>query len=569
MATFQQFLKENGYISADQYKKVQAEQASVRNSTFFSAVKRTQAMTDEELVEAACKYFDYGRIDDAFELNIDFTATGKFAGDIFKVIEMRAFMCKLDGKLTCVMSDPENELIKNKVSTALGGRPPFAIITDAEFTIIHQYHLVPRAVNEQSGRIKVAELEQTSKFARKGTSVTQDLLDMLINAALTHRASDLHLQPVDEGTAKVVLRVDGKLQPYAQIKSDTLPNLRNRLRTMAEVGGESLDRPVEGQIQVPYNGKLIDVRINIVKSKLGFDFNLRFIESSLKELEELGLTEENYNHYMHLLRMTKGLVILCGPTGSGKTSLLYAGFKKQLTERKAICTIEDPVEIVLPGVTQMEVKQELHMTYEKLFPSVLRHDPDIIGIGEIRTVEVAAQTVQAANTGHLVFSTIHTNDALGAIPRLIGLGIEPYMLGDVLSAVIAQRLVRRVCTQCSEEHRLEEDHPWRERYGLGNGEVKLRRGKGCAHCGGTGYYGRIAVNEFMIASPELKDAVQKNATRNEMEQILRESGYQTYLEDAIEKAKLGITTFNDVDELYYDYPGAKYMLAKHAKATGT
>ena len=321
---------------------------------------------------------------------------------------------------------------------------------------------------------------------------------------------------------------------------------------MSQVGGETEDKPVEGQISTMYKGERVDIRINILRSALGFDFNMRFIASDLKSLEELGLSETNYNHYMHLLHMTKGLVILCGPTGSGKTSLLYAGFKKLLAENKAIFTIEDPVEIVLPGTTQIQVKKERGMTYADRFPSALRHDPDVIGIGETRTLDVAEQTVQAANTGHLVFTTLHTNDAVGAISRLVNLGLPSYTIGDVLAAVVAQRLVRRVCTACAEEYSLPADSVWRDRYHLGDGEIKLKRGKGCAQCAGCGYRGRIAVNEFLLTTPKIRNAIQKNATRTELEDILKGDGYRTYIEDAVDKSLQGITTLDEVDKLWSD-----------------
>lgn len=565
MATFLQYLQEQNYLTADQIKLVKKEQATIRNSTFYGIVKRNKLIPDDQLLDIACKFFNFSRIEDAFEIEVDLTATCKITRDIFRAMDLRVFVCKpkSGGELICVLNDPENEPIKAKAISTMGNNARFALISEEDFAIIYQYQLVPNAISEQSGKVDVGESRANKRdSARLGSSNTQDLINLLINASLQHRASDLHLQPITDDKAQVILRIDGKLHPHSMIAADTLSNLRNVLRRLAKVGGESQDKPVEGQIQVDYRGQMIDVRINIVKSKLGYDFNLRFIDSNLKELSELGLTDKNYDSYHRLLRMTKGLILLCGPTGSGKTSLLYAGFKVMLENHRAITTIEDPVEIVLPGVTQMEVKTEMQMTYETLFPSVLRHDPDVIGIGEIRTPGVADQTVQAANTGHLVFSTVHTNDALGAIPRIVGLGVDPYMLGDVLSAVIAQRLVRRVCTQCGKEYALEKNHPWRIRYGLGNGKVILKKGKGCALCAGTGYYGRIAVNEFMMATPRLREAIQKSATRYEMEKILREEGYQTYLEDAIEKAKQGITTFEDVDDLYYDYPGAEELLQK-------
>lgn len=553
MAMFYQAVKDSGLLTDQQYKTVQQIQADTRGSTFYSALRKSAILEDERLINYACDFFSLMRIGNAFKASVDFVATNKVMGNVFSAIQSRMFVLLVEGKVVFVLNDPENEGLRNKAISALGKEPKFALITDAEYEIIHQYQLTPRAISDQADRIKVtATGANGGDDVGENASYTQKLLDMLIEAALTRRASDLHLLPLNNEVAQVMLRVDGKLYPYSQIKADILSNLRNRLKTMSKSGGETQDQPIEGQISVPFRGKHIDIRINILRSSLGFDFNMRFIDANLKGLEELGLTETNYNHYLRLLHMTKGLVILCGPTGSGKTSLLYAGFKKLLSENKAIFTIEDPVEIVLPGVTQLQVQKEKGMSYQERFPSSLRHDPDVIGIGEIRTKEVADQTIQAANTGHLLFSTIHTNDSVGAISRLVNLGVQSYAIGDVLAAVVAQRLVRRVCTECAEDYELEEDHEWRERYNLGSGKVVLKRGRGCAHCAGTGYYSRIAVNEFLLTSPKLRGAIQRNATRTDIESILAEEGFKSYIQDGVEKAIAGITTLNEIDELYLD-----------------
>ena len=402
MAQFFQAVKESSILTDEQYKKLQAEQAEVRNSTFYSALKRAKVLSDEQLVDFSCSFFGMKRIGNAFKAQLDYTATVQVEGSVEQAIADQMFVLMVDGRRAFVINDPEMDSLRNKAASALGMEPDFALITGEEYKVILQYQLTPRAISEQADRIKVSASGGDNIAESEAASYTQRLLDMLIDAALTRRASDLHLLPLSDTHAQVMLRIDGELYHYADIKADILSNLRNRLKTMSKVGGDTADQPVEGQISTMHKGNRIDIRINILHSSIGFDFNMRFIDANLKGLEELGLSKENYENYMRLLHMTKGLVILCGPTGSGKTSLLYAGFKKLLSENKAIFTIEDPVEIVLPGTTQIQVKKEKGMSYADRFPSALRHDPDVIGIGETRTLEVAEQTVQAANTGHLV-----------------------------------------------------------------------------------------------------------------------------------------------------------------------
>jgi len=559
MVQFYQAIKDSGLLSDEDYKAVLALQSEIRNSTFYNAIQRSELMDSEQLVSFACEFFGMSRIGDAFSAQLDYPGTMTAMGSIQNAISAKMFSLIVGGKRYFIVNDPENESLRTKVVAALGVEPVWALVTDVEYEVILQYQLTPRAISDQANSIKTsvtsaADSDELGAMA----SYTDKLLSMLITAAMDRRASDLHLMPLDAERAKVMLRVDGKLYHYTDIKADILMNLRNKLKTMSGVGGETPDAPVEGQIAFQYKKNRIDIRINILKTVIGYDFNMRFIDSSLRGLEELGLSESNYNQYVDLLHMTKGMVILCGPTGSGKTTLLYAGFKKLLSENKAIFTIEDPVEIILPGTTQVNVKKERGMSYGERFPSSLRHDPDIIAIGETRTLEVAEQAVQAANTGHLVFTTLHTNDAVGAISRLTNLGLAPYAIGDVLAAVVAQRLVRRVCPNCKEEYDLPEDHPWRKRFALGDGRIKLARGCGCEYCAGSGYRGRIGVNEFMICTPELRDAIQKNKTRKELEDVLASQGYKTYLEDAKEKALEGLTTFDEVDELYRDILGTHF-----------
>ena len=551
MTSFYGYLKEGGFLNEEQLKAGLDEQSRVRNSTFYSALVRANILPEEQLLQLSSAFFKVKRVENAYQTNVDFAATEKVMGSITNAVAEKMFCIHLDGRMTFVVTDPENEIIRKKAATALSDEPEYAILSEKEFEILNQYQLTPRAISEQADQIKVGA-KSDSESEKGSTSYLQQLLNMLIDAALDRRASDLHLQQMTPETAQIILRIDGKPHFFSEIKASVLANLRNRLKTLSGVGGEKLEDAVEGQIRAIHNGVPIDIRVNIVTTANGYDFCLRFIEADLRSLEELGLSEANYQRYLKLLHMTKGLVILCGPTGSGKTSLLYAGFKKLMPEYKRIYTIEDPVEIKLPGITQISVNKEKKQTYAGLFPSALRHDPDIIGIGETREIDVAHQVVQAANTGHLVFTTLHTNNSMGAISRLTTMGVDAYTVGDVLAAVIAQRLIRRVCTQCAEEYDLPSDHFWRKRYNLGDGKITLKRGRGCAYCSGTGYRGRIAVDEVLLNSPKVRSLIQRNATSTELEEQLREEGFEDYIKDGVDKALAGLTTFDEVDELYRD-----------------
>lgn len=552
MAAFNQYMRDGHLLTDEQYKKVVAVQSEGRGLTFYSALRRANVIPEERLLSAACDFFKVKRVGDAYKVGVDFAATEQMMGSVEQAIETRMFAVLCEGKLTCVLNDPENDNLKNKAISALGVTPEFAIVSESEFTIINQYQLTPRVISDQANQIKVVSGNVPGAEANENASYTQKLLDTLIAAALERRASDLNIQPMGDSTARVILRVDGKRTPYTTIKADVLPNLRNKLRTMSGTGGETESATVAGQINANFEGKHIDIRINIVRSVFGYDFNLRFIDSTARDLEDLGLSKDNYNRFMELINMTKGLIILCGPTGSGKTSLLYAGYKKMLMDYLAIYTMEDPVEIKLPGATQIQVDHEKGETYAEKLPDALRHDPDVLGIGEIRIDSVAQQVVETSNTGHLTLTTIHTNDSIAVISRMLEMEVDPYTLGDALSAVVAQRLLRRICPNCAKTYELRADHVWRKRYNLGDGRVVLRRGCGCSKCAGTGYYGRIGVHEFLIVSRRMRTAIQEKMNREAMETILKEEGFTSYLVDAKAKALKGITDFAEVDKLWND-----------------
>lgn len=552
---FKDYVKARGLLTDDQYKTVFERSLSTRGGTFYSALLESGFLDEDTVVQTACDFFHYARVGKPFDVPINFDLSFKL-GTIDEIIERKQFAVELPGGTAYVLADPEQDNVKSAVTTAFGKTPQFVLITKAEYLVFAQYQLKPKQNAVASANV-VAEREDQigkgSKLSELESTAAQRLLDSLIECAIERRASDLHIRAMGNGErALVLLRVDGKLAPYTELQGNVLENLRNLLRTKCRVGGEQPHAPVEGQISVKYQGKLIDTRVNIVRSVGGYDFVLRFITSKIRSLGELGLSESSQQTFRRMTSFTKGLVLICGPTGSGKTTLLYAGLKEKMEQLKSIYTIEDPVEIRMPGIVQTNVDVERGLTYKKLFKSALRHDPDIVLLGEIRDVDVANDCIQAADTGHLVMSTIHAHDAVASISRLINLGVDPYALGDILAGVVAQRLVRRICPECKEAYELSPDHPWRKAYRLGNGRITLYRGRGCAKCAGTGYFDRVAINEMVVVTSELRDEVQVKAPRSRLERALLKSGFHSYIEDGVDKALAGITTLDELDEFRND-----------------
>ena len=574
MANFRDYIKERNILTEEQFKKATEDSTKQRSSTFYSSLTSLGYLSEDVVVHEACQFFGYREIKNPFETKIDFDRTLKFMS-IDRIIKDRMFVVTVtneddEPEQVVVIPNPEIDAYRTAATTGLGEEPKFALITSAQYEVFAQYQIKPKQNQIQSSEIdkeaaSTRDKQRANALRDIESTAAQKLLDSLIECAIDRRASDLHIRAMGYGrNARVDLRVDGSMQHYTDIQGSALENLRNLLKTKCKVGGEQPDAPVEGQIIVNHNGKEVDTRVNIVRAVGGYDFVLRFITSNIRSLPDLGLSETNLRIVRQMFNWTKGLVLVCGPVGSGKTTLLYAGLAEMLAKDRVIFTLEDPVEITVPGIVQNNVSKEKGMTYQKKFPSSLRHDPDIILIGEIREGEVAANAIQASNTGHLVLSTIHANDAVGAISRLENIGVEPYALGEVLSGVIAQRLVRRICPDCKEEYDLPLDHRWRDKFDLGYGPLKLWRGRGCAKCAGTGYYDRICINEIITVSGEVRDAVQTHAPRSVIETALVKEHFKSYVDDGVEKALMGITTLDEIET----YKDDNQQSIQSAKAAG-
>lgn len=551
---FKDYIRESQLLTEDQYRKVLTDSMSARSGTFYGSLLKSGFLSEDQVIDEACKFFGYERLASAFHTQIDFEISFKIHS-IEQIIRRRQFAVRVNDEVVFVLADPEQEGPKSSITTALGYTPKFTLITAAEFDIFSKHQIKPKQNELASNEVASDKTDVSNIRISAGemeTSAAQKLLNALIECAIELRASDLHIRAMGDNNAIVQLRIDGKLRKYTEVKANALVNLRNLLMTKCKLGGNKPNAPVEGQMNVAYNGEMIDTRVNVVKAQGGYDFVLRFITSKSRSLESLGLSPINQRRFRRMLSFTKGLVLVVGPTGSGKTTLLYAGLEEKLKEWKVIYTMEDPVEITLPGAVQVSIDRDRAQGYERASTSSLRHDPDIIVYGEIRERTVADAALRASDTGHLVLATVHAHDAPAAISRLVNIGVDPYVLGDSLAGVVAQRLVRRVCPNCKEEYELSPNSRYRKIYKLGDGKITLARGTGCAKCGGSGYFDRIAINELIIVNASIRDAIQMKAPRSEIEKALLKSGFRSYIDDGKDKALAGITTFEELDDLKND-----------------
>ena len=373
------------------------------------------------------------------------------------------------------------------------------------------------------------------------------LVNLLIENAIKSNASDIHIEPFEDNL-RVRYRIDGVLFDAEAPPKRLKAAITSRIKIMAELNIAERRLPQDGRIRMGLEGRRLDIRVSTIPTIHGESVVMRLLDraSILMPLQHLGLDPRTQRHIEHLIALPHGMMLVTGPTGSGKTTTLYAALDKINSPDKKIITIEDPVEYQLRGVNQIHVKPKIGLSFAAGLRHIVRQDPDVIMVGEIRDAETADIAIHAALTGHLVFSTLHTNDAPGALTRLLDMGVEPYLIASVLEGVLAQRLVRRVCTGCRAPH---EPEPKELRAlgveGVPRG-VTLYRGQGCADCRGTGYRGRTGIYEILGMTEEFRSLTLRKTPGHEIRQRATAEGMTALRQDGWARCCLGITTVEEV-----------------------
>jgi len=379
-----------------------------------------------------------------------------------------------------------------------------------------------------------------------GQSPVVKLVNYLLYNAVRENASDIHIEP-DDKKLRVRYRVDGKLYEKMRPPYQMHSAIVSRIKIMAELDIAQRRLPQDGGIHVLLEGRPVDLRVSVMPGSFGEKVVIRIIDPQkvIFNFESLGFTYENLQLFMEVIHSPNGIVLVTGPTGSGKNTTIYAALSELNSEEVNICTVEDPVECNMAGINQFQVNEKAGFEFSTALRSLLRQDPDIIMVGEIRDAATANIAVQAALTGHLVLSTLHTNDAPGAVTRLLDLGVAPYLVSASLIAVLAQRLVRKICPNCKTEY----EPP----AGIGKGVQKLGgevakfyRGVGCRKCRNTGYAGRIAIHELLIPNEEIMGMINEQASLRKLRDKALKSGMVPLQLDGIEKVKAGIVSIEEV-----------------------
>jgi len=383
--------------------------------------------------------------------------------------------------------------------------------------------------------------------------VAPEIITEIFNDAIELRASDIHFEP-QEKIALVRFRVDGVMHEAGRIPKEYYEGIVNRIKIAANMQIDQHYAAQDGAIRYETpTGSSTDIRVSIVPTVDGEKCVLRILSEYLRTLTlaDLGFSEEYRQILEKAAHSPFGMILTTGPTGSGKSTTLYALLKMRNHPDVNISTIEDPVEYKIPGINHIQVNKATDLTFANGLRALVRQDPNVILVGEIRDGETAAISINAALTGHLLFSTLHANDAVTAVPRLLDMGVEPFLLASTLEVVIGQRLVRRICPQCrysysitlSEAHKL---FPGADKYFITKEDVRLYKGKGCEACGGTGYVGRMGIYELLIITPELQTLITHRASSAELNVMARKQGLKTLFDDGFQKMKEGVTTIQEL-----------------------
>lgn len=464
---------------------------------------------------------------------------------------------KVGDELSVAMSDPLDIQIIQFIEKRSGKRvkPHLALSSDILKAISDQYSQnlsteVTSALNEVA-EVKPQEEAAGPEILREAP--VSNIINQLLEYAIKTRASDIHIEPQEDRT-RVRYRVDGILQEKILLPRGVHDALISRIKILSLLKIDEKRLPQDGRFTFTYQQAEVDLRVSTIPTAFGEKVVLRLLPKSTAapNLLDLGLRGSSLKSLESQLLRTHGIILMCGPTGSGKTTTLYSILSKISTTRVNVVTIEDPIEYQIPGVNQVQVNPQVGLTFASALRSFLRQDPNIIMVGEVRDTETAELAIQAALTGHQVFSTLHTNSASGALPRLLDMGVEPFLLASALNAVAGQRVIRKICPKCRVEFNAAPEVLENIKSVLGNlissfhGNVKLYKGGGCNFCANTGYLGRTGIFEVVIVTDTIAKLILEHASAHAFEMKAIEQGMITMKQDGFLKVLEGITTLEEV-----------------------
>lgn len=548
-----------GYINETQLEKA-LEQQKVTGQRLGKTLVSLGYMPEEKLIEILSLQFELPYVS-LKNFSFDPDIVNYLSEDIcrsYTVIPL--FVNKTEKVLTIAMSDPTNmrviDIIKFKSQMAVN------IVMASEKDVINAIESLYIDASESDESLSTllsasdddSELETVERDSynqepeltdEEGQQVVK-IVTTLVHEAIARGASDIHLEP-QETYLKMRYRIDGDLQVQPPIPARLMPQILSRIKLLAKMDIAEKRKPLDGRFTVRYRGNEVDLRVSsfpvsLRKRGVTEKIVMRILDPNSGQfpLKDMGFDPRVYKQFLESINLPNGIVLVTGPTGSGKSTTLYASIREILDSTTNISTMEDPVELNIDGVNQGQINVAAGFTFAAGIRALLRQDPDVIMIGEMRDKETASMAIESALTGHLVFSTLHTNDAAGAFPRLLEMGLEPFLVSTAIKGVLAQRLVRRICKECKEPVDISEE--LRKDLKL-SPDMQFYHGKGCSKCDGSGYKGRLGIYEYLVPNETVRDLIIKRSSGDEIKRAaLKECGLITLRMDGIQKALDGLTT---------------------------
>ncbi|MCQ2504819.1 MAG: GspE/PulE family protein [Saccharofermentans sp.] len=549
-------LIESGFLTAAELAEALGVQKE-SGKRLGEVITEMGLMSEFDILRAVSSQYSYPIID-LSSIDVDSKATAlldeKFCEE--NVVVPIGFN---DDKLVVAIDDPLNILVQDDLQFRTGYEIDLMLATRTGImdTIHATYgrESAQQAAQELDADLSDDDLSGLSDEITEAVNSAPvvKLVNSMIDMAIRSGSSDIHIEPM-ETRIRVRIRIDGVMQEVMSSPINAKDAIITRIKILGGMNIAEKRIPQDGRIQTEINGEKVDMRVSILPCITGEKTVIRILAKNDGNLNRkyLGISDHNNEMIDKIVKVPQGICLISGPTGSGKTTTLYTLLAEKNDDETNIITVEDPVEIRIPGLNQVQVNAKAGMTFASGLRSILRQDPDIILVGEIRDGETAEIAMRAAITGHLVFSTIHTNDAVSSINRLIDMGLEPYMVSSALIGVVAQRLVRRICTECRKSY--DPDEYERETLKLEPGQ-KLYHGEGCPECNGSGYKGRIAIHEVVIITKGMKTLLEKRASEEEMKQLAIKEGTLMLIDSAAALCLEGISTVEEMNRVAYSVDG--------------
>jgi len=545
-------LQDKQKLSASELKKVERVQRTSVSETVPQLLVKLGLCSELDVADA---FVESGRFEKvapdkySLEMQLPETVPLRFLKN-YHVIGLS----HTDGEITVALMDPEDRFVIDALKLATGKNiiPKVGLLSEIDAALEVQYgegrsqmdKLVDDLAVDDLGE---EDLEHLKDLASEAPVIK--MVNLIMQRAIESRASDIHIEPFEQ-SLKVRLRVDGVLKDIDAPSVKSTAAVISRIKIMAKLNIAERRLPQDGRIKVQMLGKELDLRVSTIPTMYGESVVIRLLdkETTVLDFAALGFSGKHLQQFVEVLSQPHGIILITGPTGSGKSTTMYAALKQLNTSERKIITVEDPVEYQMEGVNQIQAKPQIGLTFASALRSIVRQDPDVIMIGEMRDLETARIAVQSALTGHLVLSTLHTNDAAGGVTRLLDMGLEEYLLTSTVNGILAQRLVRKLCPDCKQAYTPSPDivEGMKLRRFAPAGDIVLYKPVGCPSCGGLGYRGRLAIIEFLQMTDPLRKLIMAHEEAGAIEKLAIEEGMTTMYENGLVKALQGITTIEEV-----------------------